>query len=214
MRNNFNFGVLVLTIGCLLQAGCGDKVAVAKQEIEKIQSTNSTQTIEPLPKIRSYPNNYYQPVVNTQLFYQASTNQVKNTTTDVNQSDKQRTTNLNKSKVESDISRKTNLVPKPMVKQEPTSVASSAVTKSGEALVAFNFNGFVFKGIVITPQAETLGLIELPNKQLITVKKGDYVGNNLGKVTEISQNFLQIEQSIWDGNKVKKIKQTLFLPVK
>ncbi len=211
MENKFLLGVL--GIGFLLQAGCADRVELAKQEIEKVKATNSTKNIEPLPKISSYPSKYYQPVVDTQLFYQMDAKLPNQTNNDVNQSGKKASASSHNINTKLDVDNQTSLLKKPKGVAKTLSVPPDAA-RITEPLTTFNFNGLVFKGIVITPQGETLGLIELPNRQLITVKKGDYLGNKAGKVIAMSQNFLQIEQASWDGNKVVKIKKKLFLSAK
>lgn len=67
-----------------------------------------------------------------------------------------------------------------------------------EPLEAFELNQLVFKGIMITTSGKKYGLIQRPDGTIATVRVGNYMGKNSGRIVEITPTQVNMIEMVSD----------------
>lgn len=72
-------------------------------------------------------------------------------------------------------------------------------TRIREPLEAFELNQLVFKGIMVSTSGEKYGLVQRPDGTMATVKVGNYMGKNYGRIVEITPTQINMIEIVPDA---------------
>lgn len=72
-------------------------------------------------------------------------------------------------------------------------------TREKEALEAFELSQLVYRGRVISPEGVEFGLIQRPDGVVDSVKVGDYMGMNHGRIVEITATQINLIEIVPDN---------------
>lgn len=73
------------------------------------------------------------------------------------------------------------------------------VTRQKEPLEAFELSELVFRGQVISPEGQQYGLVQRPDGTISSVKVGDYMGVNDGRIVEITPTQINLIEIVPDS---------------
>lgn len=73
------------------------------------------------------------------------------------------------------------------------------VTRIKEPLEEFELNQLVYKGSMVSQSGELFGLIQRPDGSLATVKVGNYLGKNDGRIAEITPTQINLIEIVPDS---------------
>ncbi|CDZ78652.1 Pilus assembly protein, PilP [Legionella massiliensis] len=94
----------------------------------------------------------------------------------------------------------------PRLQKDDSKNAASNRTTLQNSLKQTPLESLRFVGLMKT-QSKTLALISYPGGELSGVVIGDFLGTNSGKIVEISENYLRVEESsLIAGKREKKLK--------
>lgn len=68
-----------------------------------------------------------------------------------------------------------------------------------EPLEAFELNQLVYRGHVDSASGERFALVQTPNGQIASVKVGNYLGKNHGKISKIEPGFIALVEIVPDS---------------
>lgn len=68
-----------------------------------------------------------------------------------------------------------------------------------EPLEEFELPQLVYKGIIISSTGEKIGLIEAPSGKLYTVRVGNYMGKNYGRIVQITPTKINLIEIVPDA---------------
>lgn len=68
-----------------------------------------------------------------------------------------------------------------------------------EPLEAFELNQLVYKGIMVSPSGEKFGMVQRPDGTMATVKVGNYMGKNYGRIVEITATQINMIEIVPDA---------------
>lgn len=224
----------------IIATGCEDRVAIAEQEIETIRTSHTNKdsqpiALEPIPTVPQMSSiSYVAP--NTQdpfdtpvskIESQAlQTNKTKQTPTSQTrqqtqiQTDKEQKKakdNQQNQRISQQSQQPTSAQAMANPRPESTPVINQNISRpdkdrAREPLEAYPLSSLTFKGIVVSPQGQVLGLVALPNGTLATVVVGEYMGEDSGRVVAINENHIRLEQLVFDGNRYVKAERLISLP--
>lgn len=73
------------------------------------------------------------------------------------------------------------------------------VTRKKEPLEAYELSQLVYHGMVISPDGVQYGLIQMPDGLVQSVKVGDYMGANNGRIVEITSTQVNLIEIVPDN---------------
>lgn len=73
------------------------------------------------------------------------------------------------------------------------------ITREKEPLEAFELNQLVFRGMVISPEGQKFALVQRPDGSVASVKVGDYIGLNDGRIVEITSTQINLIEIVPDN---------------
>lgn len=68
-----------------------------------------------------------------------------------------------------------------------------------EPLEAFELNQLIFKGIMVSISGEKFGMVQRPDGTMATVKVGNYMGKNYGRIVEITPTQINMIEIVPDA---------------
>jgi type IV pilus assembly protein PilP len=105
-------------------------------------------------------------------------------------------------------------VPRKIEPPKPSSVAGGLQPPKGHVkgpLEAFSLESLKMVG-TLQQKKDIYALIKTPDNNLYRVKTGDFVGQNFGRVIDISESMLKLKELVQDsGNEWKAEERTLLL---
>lgn len=72
-------------------------------------------------------------------------------------------------------------------------------TRLREPLEQFELNSLVYRGLVVSESGEIHALVETPEGQVASIKVGNYMGKNHGRVTEITPTQINLIEIVPDS---------------
>lgn len=72
-------------------------------------------------------------------------------------------------------------------------------TRLKEPLEQFELNELIYRGIVVSESGELYGLIQTPEGQIASIKVGNYLGKNYGRVAEITPTQINLIEIVPDS---------------
>lgn len=73
------------------------------------------------------------------------------------------------------------------------------LNREKEPLEVFDLSLLVFRGMVVSPEGEQHGLVQRPDGSVTSVKVGDYMGLNDGRVVEITPTQINLIEIVPDS---------------
>ena len=73
------------------------------------------------------------------------------------------------------------------------------VTRPKEQLEQFELSTLVFRGQIISPEGQQYGLVQRPDGTVASVKVGDYMGLNDGRIVEITPTQINLIEIVPDS---------------
>ena len=73
------------------------------------------------------------------------------------------------------------------------------VTRQKEQLEQFELSTLVFRGQIISPEGQQFGLVQRPDGTVASVKVGDYIGLNDGRIVEITPTQINLIEIVPDS---------------
>lgn len=73
------------------------------------------------------------------------------------------------------------------------------LTRQKEPLEQYELSSMVFRGMVISPDGLQYGLVQLPDGSIASVKVGDYMGVNDGRIVEITPTQINLIEIVPDS---------------
>lgn len=67
-----------------------------------------------------------------------------------------------------------------------------------EPLEAFELSQLTYKGIMVSPSGEKFGMVQRPDGTMATVKVGNYMGKNYGRIVEITATQVNMIEIVPD----------------
>lgn len=86
--------------------------------------------------------------------------------------------------------------------QAPTNVLDGVrpdITREKEPLEAFELSQLTFRGMVISPEGQKYALVQRPDGSVASVKVGDYIGLNDGRIVEITSTQINLIEIVPDS---------------
>ncbi|MDO5767878.1 MAG: pilus assembly protein PilP [Psychrobacter sp.] len=94
-------------------------------------------------------------------------------------------------------------VPPSLVNVQPSTVTNNGVrpdlTREKEPLEQIELSELIFRGLVISPEGEQYGLVQRPDGSIASVKVGDYLGVNDGRIVEITPTQINLIEIVPDS---------------
>lgn len=72
-------------------------------------------------------------------------------------------------------------------------------TRIKEPLEQFELNQLVYRGVVVSESGELYGLIQSPDGRIASVKVGNYLGKNHGRIAEITPTQINLIEIVPDS---------------
>ncbi len=92
-----------------------------------------------------------------------------------------------------------NTILRPILDQQTTSSSIRPDMQRKQGLLeTFPLDTLSMMG-TITRKNNTWALIQTPDKKILRVKEGDYLGQNFGRITEVQENRIMLTEIITDG---------------
>ncbi|MGO2386172.1 MAG: pilus assembly protein PilP [Psychrobacter sp.] len=73
------------------------------------------------------------------------------------------------------------------------------INRIKEPLEQYELSQLVFRGVVISPEGQRYGLIQRPDGSVASVKVGDYLGLNDGRIVEITPTQINLIEIVPDS---------------
>jgi len=73
------------------------------------------------------------------------------------------------------------------------------ITRVKEPLEQYELSQLVFRGVVISPEGQQFALIQRPDGSVASVKVGDYLGVNDGRIVEITPTQINLIEIVPDS---------------
>lgn len=86
--------------------------------------------------------------------------------------------------------------------QAPTNALDSVrpdITREKEPLEQFELAQLTFRGMVISPEGQQFALVQRPDGSVASVKVGDYIGLNDGRIVEITPTQINLIEIVPDS---------------
>lgn len=94
-------------------------------------------------------------------------------------------------------------MPPSLVNAQPTTTLSNGVrpdpTREKQPLEQFELSELVYRGLVVSPEGEQYGLVQRPDGSIASVKVGDYLGVNDGRIVEITPTQINLIEIVPDS---------------
>ena len=85
--------------------------------------------------------------------------------------------------------------------QGPTTADSVRpdITRSKEPLEQYELAQLTFRGMIISPEGQQFALVQRPDGSVVSVKVGDYLGLNDGRIVEITPTQINLIEIVPDS---------------
>ena len=94
-------------------------------------------------------------------------------------------------------------IPPSLVNAQNLPVSNEGVrpdaTREKEPLEKYELSELTYRGSVISPEGQLFGLVQLPDGTIASVKVGDYLGVNDGRIVEITSTQINLIEIVPDG---------------
>lgn len=73
------------------------------------------------------------------------------------------------------------------------------ITRQKEPLEQYELTQLVYRGLVVSPEGQSYGLIQRPDGSVASVQVGEYIGTNDGRIVEITPTQLNLIEIVPDS---------------